>query len=83
MPTLVSIFLFMGSTKVAIIRLQGVGDIALKLYYSFSQKIAITRTAMLEKCSKLLSLMAHFLISSVNVLKQVASSSSIMSSDTA
>lgn len=50
MPTLVSIFLFMGSTKVAIIGLQGVGDIALKLYYSFSQKIAITRTAMLEKC---------------------------------
>lgn len=50
MPNLVSIFLFMGSTKVAIIGLQGVGDIALKLYYSFSQKIAITRTAMLEKC---------------------------------
>lgn len=50
MPNLVSIFLFMGSTKVAIIGLEGVGDIALKLYYSFSRKLAITRTAMREKC---------------------------------
>lgn len=50
MPNLVSIFLFMGSTKVAIIGLEGVGDIALKLYYCFSRKLAITKTAMLEKC---------------------------------
>lgn len=38
MPNLVSIFLFMGSTKVAIIGLEGVGDYSLKIISQYFKK---------------------------------------------